>query len=102
MTDPNNKIIRNINEQINRRDLETILEVNRKAIEIETNVADQNENIIENLNKIKEVQQIQEERTEKIMKQSEELGKEIFKLQILFITGLFSVIIQIIQFFLKK
>ena len=37
------KIVVPINDQINKRDLEIILEVNRKSIEIETEVADQNE-----------------------------------------------------------
>ena len=41
---------------LNKKDLEIILEVNRKAIEIETEVADQNEEIISLLNRNKEKQ----------------------------------------------
>lgn len=95
--------------QFNRKDFEVILEVNKKAIEIETAVADQNEEIITLLNQhkthleqhksnLKEL----ECKTDKIHKQTEDLSKDMFKLQVLFVTGLLSLIAQIIQFFLKK
>jgi len=91
-----------LNEQVNKRDLEIILEVNKKAIEIETNVADQNEEIIGTLTDIKEKQKEVEIKTDKIMKQNDDLSKDIFKLQVLFVTGLISLVIQVIQIFLKR
>jgi Glu-tRNA(Gln) amidotransferase subunit E-like FAD-binding protein len=89
-------------ERVNKKDLEIILEVNRKAVEIETAVADQNEEIIDLLNYNKVTQEKIEEKVEKILKQSEETSKDIFKMQVLFITGLLALVAQIIQFFLKR
>jgi hypothetical protein len=98
----------NINEHINKKDLEIILEVNRKAIEIETEVADQNEEIICLLNKskikIEEFDKKLEEhnkKMDKLIDLQESTNKDIFKIKVLFVTGLFSLIIQIIQIFNK-
>jgi hypothetical protein len=89
-------------ENVKKQDLELILEVNRKAIEIETEVADQNEEIIEALSDIKKVQEKQDEKIDKLVKQSEDTIKDLFRIQVLFITGLLSLVIQVIQIFLKK
>ncbi len=89
-------------EQVNKKDLEIILEVNRKAVEIETAVADQNEEIIDLLNDCRNTQEKMNEKVDKILKQSEETSKDIFKMQVLFITGLLALVAQIIQIFLKK
>lgn len=89
-------------ERVNKKDLEIILEVNRKAVEIETAVADQNEEIIGLLNSCKNTQEHIDEKVDKILKQSEETSKDIFKMQVLFITGLLALVAQIIQIFLKK
>jgi hypothetical protein len=101
---------KNVNsDNVNRRDLDLILEVNRKAIEIETAVADQNEEIISLLNRSKERddradQNLNrlEDKVDKLTKQSEEINKDIFKMQVLFLTGLLSLVVQIVQIFLKK
>jgi len=101
------------NEQLNKKDLQLILEVNRKAIEVETGVADQNEEIIEYLeasktalinvhDKLDAHIKINGDKSDKIIKQNEDLAKEVFKMQVLFITGLLSLVIQIVQIFLKK
>lgn len=90
------------NENLNKKDLDLILEVNKKAIEIETAVADQNEEILSLLSKIKEKQDKSDEKIDKIFSKSEELTKDVFKLQVLFISGLLSLVIQIIQIFVKK
>lgn len=124
----------NPNENIKKHDLELILEVNKKAIEIETNVADQNEEIIEVLADIRKTQmevnetaievkktlheknkeittsvadirktQLEfEAKMDKLIKQSEETNRDIFKIQVLFLTGLLSLIIQIVQIFIVK
>ncbi len=90
------------NENVRKKDLELILEVNKKAIEIESEVAEQNEEIIEALNDIKKSQESQKEKIDKIVKQSEETNRDLFKIQILFVTGLLSLVIQIIQVFVVK
>lgn len=106
----------NANDQINKKDLEVFLEVNKKAIEIEAEVVEQNEEIITLLNasnaqhhsldsrfddvdsKISGV----DTKVDKIIKQTEEISKDLFKMQVLFVTGLLSLVIQIIQIFVKK
>lgn len=92
----------NINEHINKKDLELILEVNKKAIEIETEMVDQNEEIITALQSTKESLETIEEKLEALTKQSVEMNKDLFKIQVLFITGLLSLVVQVIQIFLKK
>lgn len=89
-------------DQFNKKDLEIILEVNKKAIEIETAVTDQNEEIIGLLNDCKDSQEKMDEKLDKLVKQSEETSKDIFKMQVLFITGLLALVAQIIQIFIKK
>ena len=89
-------------EQFNKRDLEIILEVNRKAVEIETAVADQNEEIIGLLNDNRDTQEKIEEKLDKLIKQSEETSKDLFKIQVFFVTGLLALVAQIIQIFVKK
>lgn len=91
-----------LNEQLNKRDLEVFLEVNRKAIEIETEVAEQNEEIISLLNDNKKKQDDLDSKVDKLIKQTEEINKDIFKIQVLFITGILSLVIQIVQMFIKK
>lgn len=90
------------NENVRKKDLELILEVNKKAIEIETEVAEQNEEIISTLSDIKKVQGDQDKKIDKILSQAEETNRDLFKIQILFVTGLLSLVIQIIQIFVIK
>jgi uncharacterized coiled-coil DUF342 family protein len=99
----------NVDNNVNKKDLELILEVNKKAIEIQTEVASQNEEIIEILDERKIIlTQINEkiilntEKVDKLVKQSDEMHKDLFKIQVLFITGLLSLVVQIVQIFLKK
>ncbi len=98
-----------VDRNVNKKDLEIILEVNRKAIEIETAVAEQNEEIIALLNKNKEKHEQTEaaldkieDKLDKVIKYAEEINKDLFKMQVLFITGLLSLVVQIVQIFLKK
>lgn len=97
------------NDNVNKRDLDLILEVNRKAIEIETAVADQNEEVITLLNNNREMHSKTKEefallniKLDKIIKYSEEINKDLFKIQVLFLTGLLSLVVQVVQMFLKK
>jgi hypothetical protein len=90
------------NDNINKRDLEIILEVNKKAIAIETEVAEQNEEIISLLEESKKNDEEVKKKTEKISEKVDEISKDLFRIQVLFITGALSLIIQIIQMFMKK
>ena len=89
-------------EQLKKRDLDLFLEVNRKAIEIEAEVVNQNEEIISLLNDNKSKQDDLNTKMEKIIKKTEDIEKDLFKIQVLFITGILSLIVQIVQIFIKK
>ena len=91
-----------LNEQINKHDLTVILEVNRKAIEIETGVADQNEEIISLLTENKEQIEKCKEDTSDISEKIEKLDRELFKIQVLFLTGVLSLVVQILQIVFRK
>lgn len=90
------------NENVRKKDLDLILEVNRKAIEIETEVVEQNEEIITALTDIKKTQTEQDKKIDKIVEQTDDINKDLFRIQVLFVTGLISLVIQVIQIFLKK
>jgi hypothetical protein len=90
------------NDNINKKDLEIILEVNKKAIEIETEMVDQNEEIINLLTENKDNQELVDEKLDKIIKQCEDINKDLFKIQVLFLTGLLSLVVQVISIFFKK
>lgn len=123
------------NENLKRRDLDLILEVNRKAVELETEAVEQNEEIIELLNtskdaliksndkisdtliksndkiaealnkyqeKIDLVDKKVDKKLDVIIEQNEKLSRDIFTVKILFATGLLSLIVQVIQIFIKK
>lgn len=89
-------------ERFNKKDLEVILEVNRKVVEIETAVAEQNEEIISALDDCKKQQEDTAKNVEKILKLSEDTSKDLFKIQVLFITGLLALVAQIVRIFLRK
>ena len=112
------------NDNLKRKDLDLILEVNRKAIELETEAVEQNEEIIDLLNKSKDtliksndkiadalceynekidlVDKKVDKKLDAIIEQNEKLSRDIFTIKILFATGLISLIVQIIQIFIKK
>jgi hypothetical protein len=92
----------NFNDHINKKDLEIILEVNKKAIEIETGVADQNEEILLFLQESKKAKEELQKSVDKINTKADEISKDLFRIQVLFITGLLSLVIQIIEMFVKK
>lgn len=102
-------MVEKLNDALKRRDLDLILEVNKKAIEIETEVAEQNEEIIDDLEKIQADQAAldnkldsQDEKLERLIKSTDETNKDLFRMQVLFVTGLITLIAQIVEIFLKK
>jgi hypothetical protein len=94
-------MVEKFNEQLNKKDLELILEVNKKAIDIQTEVTEQHEEILEALTAITNKQINHGDKIDKLVKQSEDTNRDIFKIQILFLSGLFSLIIQVIQLWRK-
>lgn len=94
-------MVEKFNEHLNKKDLELILEVNKKVIEIETEVVEQNEEIISSLSALLKTQNNHGEKIDKIVKQSEDTSRDIFKIQVLFISGLMSLVIQVIQLWKK-
>jgi hypothetical protein len=93
---------KNLSDHINKRDLEIILEVNKKAIDIETEVAEQNEEIINLLQESKKREEDLQKKIEKIHELAEDINKDLFKMQVLFLSGLLSLVLQVVQMFLKK
>lgn len=129
-------------ENVKKQDIDLIIEVNKKAIEVQNIVAGQNEETIESLAKIQEnlgalkvqvennadnikkeladkidkvndrvdklndktseFKKTSEEKIAEIKKISEETNKDLFKMQIAIITGFLTLIMQIVQLFIKK
>lgn len=101
------KII-DIEDRIEKRDLDLILEVNKKAIELETRVAEQNEEIIARLDNISSNQEKEIENQKKLIEQNgkileanDKIDKDLFKIRVLYVTGLLTIVAQIIQTFVK-
>jgi hypothetical protein len=97
-------------EQFNRRDLEIILEANRKAVEIETAVADRNEEIIDLLTSNKllteqmdsKLDKLVEQKINKLLEKNEEISKDLFQIRVLYIAAILTIVAQIVEIFLKK
>lgn len=97
------------NDSLKKKDFDLIMEVNKKAIEIETEVAEQNEEIIDGLEKIQTNQDTSDkkldshdEKLDTIIKQNEEVSRDLFRTKVLYITGLLALVAQIVEIFLKK
>lgn len=94
---------------LDKKDLDTILEVNKKAVQLETEVLAQNEEIIELLNEIassgikhdEEISEKIDDIDDKFAKKFAELEKSMFEIKALFAVGIVNVIIQIIMIFKK-
>jgi len=102
-------MVEKYNDSLKRKDLDLILEVNKKAIEIETEVAEQNEEVISSLDEIKKSLEAsgtkldaQDEKLDKIISSNDSLDKDLFRMQVLYIGGLLALVTQIVQIFLKK
>ncbi len=98
-----------VTEYIYKRDIDMMMQVSSKAVELQAAVADQNEEIIEKLNKVIEQNEKSssqkkemETKIDKIVKSHEELARDVFRIQVLFISGFVGIILQIVSIFLKK
>ncbi len=112
---------------ININDLGLILEVNKKAIEINSEVSEQYETIIQNVGSLNKtvndanlkvdslngkVDKLGEssgsgskvviDKLDKINTQNENLSREIFTIKVLFIGVILNLITSIVQLFIKK
>lgn len=112
-------------DSLSRSDLDTIIEVNKRAIEVQVEVAAQNEKVIEELEESKKINEAIKRDTESALKELsslkqdikdykkdvldkveeveskvDELDKSQFKLYALLTTGAIAIILQIIQLFL--
>lgn len=86
---------------LQRSDIETIIKVNSRAIELQGEVSDQYEEIISSLSDVKDTQERIQEDNDEIKKEIKDISKAQFKIQILLTSGIVSVIIQIFTL-LKK
>jgi hypothetical protein len=89
-------------DNLSKSDLDTIIEVNRKTIEVQLEVSDQNEKIIEGLEQNKKNDEEIIKLLEKIKERIDENDRKLLKIEILLASGLISLIIQLIQIFAKK
>lgn len=112
-------------DSLSRSDLDTIIEVNKRAIELQVEVAAQNEKVIEDLEENKKINEATKRDTESALKELSSLKQDIkdykkdvldkveevktkvddldksqFKLYALLTTGAVAIILQIIQLFL--
>jgi len=113
----------NSSEALNKHDLTTILEVNGKAIVIQTEVAAQYEEVLSKIedlseevistkqntvtfenkldNKLEVISDNLQSNHKENIKKFEEVDKELFKIKILFIGSILGLVAQIIQMFIK-
>lgn len=92
---------------ISKNEIDTILQVNKNAIELQTQTSNQYEEIISELDDNKKntegnsklLDKVKEDVSE-VKKSTQEIKESIFKLNVLVASGLFSLILNIIQFLL--
>lgn len=102
------------NKQLDKDDIDLLLEVNKKAIELQTEISNQYEEIIDaieemddetsqnkvNLEKLIDINKDFEIGLEKLSKDVKEIKDSMFKTGVLVSAGIVSIIIQIIEIFL--
>lgn len=101
---------------INISDLGLILEVNKKVIQLETETANSYETIIEKLDEIKRekegifksltekldtINKKVDDKSEKVIKQNEDLSRELFTIKILFVGTILNLVVSVMQLFIK-
>lgn len=102
------------NKQLDKDDIDLLLEVNKKAIELQTEISNQYEEIIDaleemddetsqnkdNIEKIIEVNKNLRDDFDKLSKDIKEIKDSMFKTGVLISAGIVSIIIQIVEIFL--
>lgn len=89
------------NDQINKSDIDTIISVNKKAVELQTEVSDQYENILEEAKKTAiDIALIKNDMID-LKSDMKFVSKSHFELKVLIGSGIVSLIIQLILLFKK-
>lgn len=86
---------------IDKSDLETILKVNNKAIEIQSEISEQYETIVEDADSIKKKIETIGERMVEMKSEIKEINKSQFKILVLLSAGVLNLIVQILAFIKK-
>ena len=84
-----------------RTDLETILKVNNKAIEIQSEISEQYETIVEDADSIKKKIETIGEKMVEMKGEIKEINKSQFKILVLLSAGVLNLIVQILAFIKK-
>ena len=92
---------KNENSVIDKSDLDTILKVNNKAIEIQSEISEQYETIVEDSEDIKKEIKTIGERMSEMKTEIKEINKSQFKILVLLSAGVLNLIVQILAFIKK-
>jgi hypothetical protein len=90
------------NNNISKSDLETILQVNKKAIEIGDEVSVQNEEILDQLSASNHTQENIVKKIDKTIEQNESISRDLFIIKAFFVLGGVNLILQVITLILHK
>jgi hypothetical protein len=82
---------------LDRSDLETILKVNNKAIEIQTEIFEQYETVVEDADFIKKKTLSIDEKLAEIKTEIKEINKSQFKILVLLSAGVINLVVQIVS-----
>lgn len=88
-------------ETLQKADIDTILSVNKKAIELYTENSEQNEEIIECLSSIKNDTKTLAEKQKDMADEIKTIERAQFKLLVLLGSGVVSLVLQLIQLLAK-
>lgn len=95
-------LFKNKDDRISKHDIDVIMEVNKRSIQVQTEVMAQNEDIADELSDIKKSQICQDKKIDKLVKNSEDFSKELFQMKTLLLTSFVNIILQVISFLIKK
>ena len=87
---------------LQKSDMDAVLEVNKKAIEIHSEIYEQNEDIVNKLESLESKLKYNTDITAKMSKDVDDMNKSMFKIYVLLTSGVVSLIIQIISMIIAK
>lgn len=93
---------KDLQELLSKNDLTIILETNKKAIELQTSTASQNEDVLEQLEDITDTLEKSLTKLDLLDKKIESIDKALYRLQIVLIVGILPIIFEIIKFAIGK
>lgn len=89
-------------ESLSKSDLNTILEVNKKTIEVQLEVYDQHEKIIDILEDNKKAEAEIKTELKEIKNKIDDNDRKLLKIEILLASVIISLVVQLIQMFIRK